>query len=256
MKFLYTYRTPDNKQHRASIKAASKEAAYAALKAQGIKPGHVDEAPGFFNKLFGKGKRWIAIGVLCALCAVLCAVVYTQGTRHEARGTIDAFLDSPTRRQVIGDTAVIERGIATGWADVFALEGERFLASFAVPGVPAGQRSTTEEEIKKVLSSDSSLVPHPASLGSDGLEARQIRAMVEGMKEELREFLADGGTIVEYGKRLVQRQEVEIGYYNRAKAEIEASKKAGAHETAILDLWTKRNASLRRMGIKLLPMPE
>ena len=60
-------------------------------------------------------------------------------------------MDDTTRRQIIGDTAIIEKGIRTGWADVFDLEGERFLASFAIPGVPAGQRSTTVDEIRKAL---------------------------------------------------------------------------------------------------------
>jgi hypothetical protein len=34
-----------------------------------------------------------------------------------------------TRRQVIGDAFLIEKGLRTGWSDVFAHEGERFLAS-------------------------------------------------------------------------------------------------------------------------------
>ena len=62
-------------------------------------------------------------------------------------------MDDTTRRQIIGDTAIIEKGIRTGWTDVFELDGERFLASFAIPGVPAGQRSTTVEEIQKALDS-------------------------------------------------------------------------------------------------------
>ena len=54
------------------------EAAYAALRAQGIKAGHVDEAPGVFNKLFGKGKRWMAIAVLVV------GGGNPQGSKHSA----------------------------------------------------------------------------------------------------------------------------------------------------------------------------
>ena len=267
MKFIYEYRTSDNVRHEGTVSAASRDAAFAALKAQGIRPGSVREAPGFFNKLFGKGKRWIVIGVLGALCLVLCAVVYTQGTRYKAQGTLDSDLDSMTRRQPIGDTAIIEKGIRTGWADVFELEGERFLASFAIPGVPAGLRNTSEEEILKALDHDcrkieksdhhnSSLFTFHSSLESDSLEARQIRAMVEGMKDELRRFIEKKGTIVEYGQRLVQRQEQELSYYNRAKAEVEQAHKSGASAQEVEALWEKRNASLRRMGIRLVPFPE
>ena len=245
MKFLYTYRTPDNKQHRGEITAVTKEAAYAALRAQGIKPGHVDEAPGVFNKLFGKGKRWMAIAVLVVVCGVLVAIIHSTPTPP----TYTSF-DDGTRRQVIGDTAVIEKGIRTGWAEVFPEEGERFLASFAIPGVPAGQRNTKVEEIEAALSR------RIEQTAADGIEVRQIKAMVEGMKDELRQFLADGGTIVEYGEELVKRQEEELGYYTRAKAEIESAKKSGMSEAQVTELWEKRNAALRRMGVKLVPLPE
>lgn len=75
MKFLYEYQDKANKRHRGVLNAPTRADAYAALKAQGIKPIHCDEAPGFFNLLFGKGKRWIAIIVLGALCLVLAVVV-------------------------------------------------------------------------------------------------------------------------------------------------------------------------------------
>ena len=149
MRFLYEYRTPDNEKHQGEIRAADKEAAYAALKKQGIKPCRFAEAPGLFNKLFGKGKRWIAIFVLCAFCIVLCAVVYRQDTRREAQGTTDRILDSTMRRQVIGDSGIIEKGIRTGWADVFDLEGERFLASFAVPAAQQRKRSFSKRSKRK-----------------------------------------------------------------------------------------------------------
>ena len=257
MKFLYEYRTPDNEKHSGKINASDKEAAYAALKRQGIKPCRFSEAPGFFNKLFGKGKRWIAIGVLSAVCGVL-SVVAVLALRT-SRSALSTF-DSVTRRQIIGDVAVIEKGIKEGWAEVFPEEGERFLASFAIPGVPAGQRSTTEEEILKVLSAEcgvrSGAKCEVRGGADEGIEARQIRAMVEGMKDELREFLRKGGTIAAYGRKLVRRQEEEIAYYNRAKAEIENAQRAKMPEAQLNALWEKRNESLRQMGVKLVPMPE
>ena len=124
------------------------------------------------------------------------------------------------------------------------------MASFAIPGVPAGQRNTTEAEISAALSRKVEAKPE------DGIEARQIKAMVEGMKQELRQFLADDGTIVEYGRELVRRQEEEIAYYNRAKAEIENAQKSKMPEAQLNALWEKRNESLRQMGVKLVPMPE
>ena len=129
-------------------------------------------------------------------------------------------------------------------------KGERFLASFAIPGVPAGQRNTTEAEVGAALSRKVEAKP------DDGIEARQMKAMVEGMKDELRRFVSAGGAIAAYGRKLVRRQEEEISYYNRAKAEIEKARKSKMPAAQLNDLWEKRNESLRQMGVKLVPMPE
>ena len=73
----------------------------------------------------------------------------------------------------------------------------------------AGQRNTTEAEISAALSRK--VEPKP----EDSIEARQIKAMVEGMRAEARRFVSAGGAIAAYGRKLVRRQEEEIAYYNR-----------------------------------------
>ena len=96
-------------------------------------------------------------------------------------------------------------------------------------------------------------------LASDTLEAQQIKAMVEGMKDDLRRFVKAGGTIAEYGRRLVQRQErqeEELKYYNLVKNELDAAAAAQMPQHELLDLWERRNEDLRQMGIRLVPMPE
>ena len=244
--------------------AESREAVFAALRQQGIKAIKVVAADGSKanGEIRGIRKRVLAASVVgAAVLAVIGTVAYFRTSRTAigslgSTGTLGTVasqtFDATTRRQVIGDTAIIEKGIRTGWADVFELEGERFLASFAIPGVPAGQRSTSEEKLREALHCS----PSPSTSGSDGLEARQIRAMVEGMKDEARRYLAAGGTIAGYGRRLVRRQEEEIAYYNRAKAEIENAQKSKMPEAQLNALWEKRNESLRQMGVKLVPMPE
>ena len=144
---------------------------------------------------------------------------------------------------MIGDMAVIEKGVRTGWSDVFEREGDRFLASFAVPGVAAGQRNTSEEEIRRALAEKVKTKP------DDSLEAQQIKAMVEGMKQEARRYIAAGGSIVGYGQRLVERQEAEIAIYARTKTEIEAARKKMS-EDVFEDYLEKRNDELRNLGIR------
>ena len=254
MRFLYEYKTRDNERRGGEITAPSRAAVYAELKKRGIKPYKVDLAPGFLNRVQSLGKRTAAIVVLGALCLVLGVAVRSfqrENTElNSSLSTLNSSFESTTRRQVIGDTAIIEKGIRNGWADIFPEEGERFLASFAIPGVPAGQRNTTEEEIGAALSRR--IEPTEA----DGLEARQIKSMVEGMKDELREFMRNGGTIKQFGSALVERQEAELGYYNRTKSELETVRKSGMSAKELESLWERRNNELRQMGIKLVPMPE
>ena len=251
MKFRYGYRTKDNEKVEGIISATSREDVYAQLRREGRKPYMVEPLPGLLNRLSGISKRWLAIGALGFVCAALSVIILSTPT-PPTYTSLDASLDAPTRRQPIGDAAVIDKGIREGWSDVFTLEGDRFLASFAVPGTPPAIRSTTEEKLREALHCS----PSPSTFTSDGLEARQIRAMVAGLKQELGEFLADGGTIKQYGRRLVQRQEAELGYYHRAKAELDRAIAEKRGEDAINTLVEKHNAALRKIGVKLLVLPE
>ena len=157
------------------------------------------------------------------------------------------FQTNQTRRYPIGDAAKVDKGIATGWSDVFPEEGDRFFASFAVPGVKAGQRNTTVEELSSALSRSVAATP------DDGMEARQIKAMVEGMKAEARAYIAAGGDIVEYGRRLTERQDAEIAIYERTRADVERARKTMPDEE-FLSFWEKSNDQLRNLGIRLVPL--
>ena len=267
MKYTYAYKTSDGKRHEAAMEAASREAVFEALRAQGIKAIKVVAADG--SKANGadtkigegqtgiSGKLRFAIGAALVIAAGGAWWLFgggrdgartsrgdgdeTQSPGGEVKAT--SFLTAQTRRQVIGDVAVIEKGIRTGWADVFEREGDRFFASFAIPGAEAGQRNTSEEELRRALESAVEATP------DDPLEIRQIKAMVEGMKEEARRYIAAGGTAVGYGQRLVERQEAEIAIYGRVKSDIEAAHKK-MDPSAFEGYLEKRNDELRNLGIK------
>lgn len=236
--------------------ATSREAVFEALRAQGIKAIKVVAADGSKANGAPRGGRptvAIALLVLVVVALVGGGSLWLADVGHAGRTPLptgSGELLSPTRRQVIGDAFVVEKGIRTGWADVFAHEGERFLASFAIPGVQAAQRTSTEEELRAAL--ERKISPEP----SDPLEVQQIKVMVEGMKDEMRRFVAAGGTIAAYGRRLVERQEEELRYYNLVKNELDAAAAAKMPQSELLDLWERRNEDLRQMGIRLVPMPE
>ena len=93
-------------------------------------------------------------------------------------------------------------------------------------------------------------IPHCACV-----EVQQIKAMVEGMKNEARSYIAAGGTIVEYGKRLTERQDAEIAVYNRVKADLEKAR-SSMSDDAFMSYWEKRNDELRNLGIKTVGLEQ
>ena len=251
MKYTYAYKTSDGVRHEDSMNASSRDEVFAALRAKGIKAIKVVAADG--SKANGEvhGVRKRVVAVLIAIVALGVGVCAYLGGIHTGGSPVSgtAFQTDQSRRQIIGDAAIIEKGILSGWSDVFALEGERFLASFAIPGVKAGQRNTSEKEFTAALENKCVVVD------SDSLEARQIKAMVEGMKNEARRYLAAGGSIIEYGKRLTERQDAEITVYNRVKADIEKARETMT-EAAFMTYWEKRNDELRNLGIKTVGLEQ
>ena len=248
MKYTYAYKDSDGKRHEASIEAPSRDAVFEALRRDGIRPIKVVAADGSKanGAPVGVRRRVVAVSILVAVVA---AVGATAAFLRIVRPTpgIEAFQADQTRRYPIGDAAIIEKGILTGWSDVFEHEGDRFLASFAVPGVKAAQRNTTVDEIKAALERSVPIA------NDDGLEARQIKAMVEGMKSEARAYITAGGSVVEYGRRLTERQDAEIVIYERIKADLERAKETMSGN-ALINYWESQNDKLRNLGIRPLTL--
>ena len=256
MTYTFAYKTSDGKRHEDAMDAPSREAVFESLRARGIRPIKVVAADGSKangEKEEGKSKRGKAWRYAAAAAVVLASLISLLSLKSRLpNGNLPAspapaFLASQTRRYPIGDAAVVEKGILTGWSDVFPEEGERFFASFAVPGVKAGQRNTTVEELSAALKREVAASP------GDGMEARQIKAMVEGMKAEARAYVAAGGNLVEYGRRLTERQDAEIAIYERAKADLEAAR-VSKSEGDLVAYWEALNDRLRNLGIRLLPL--
>lgn len=246
MKYTYAYKTPDGIRHEASMNASSREEVFSTLRSQGIKAIKVVASDGSKanGEVRGVRKR-VVVSLLFTVALIVGGVAYFGGTHSNEDVAVSQLQTDQTRRQIIGDVGIIEKGILTGWSEVFELEGDRFLASFAIPGVKPGQRNTSEAEFMRALESANEVK------SSDSLEVRQIKAMVEGMKNEARSYLRAGGSVLEYGKRLTERQDAEIAIYERAKAELKRAKDTMSSDK-YLDLWEERNNQLRNLGIKLV----
>ncbi len=243
MRYTYVYRTGDGVRRTDALDAVSRDAAFAELRARGIRPIKVVAADGSRENGAAKPVRW---RVLAALALFLIAALFIPSLFRPAASEPE-FLTSRTRRQVIGDAAVIERGIRTGWADVFPSEGDRFLASFAIPGARAGVRNVTEGELTRAIDET------PAPAAEEGIEARQIRAIVAGLKDEAKAYVAAGGTIAGYASRLAERQDAELAVHARVRTELDRARDT-LPEESFLSLWEEKNAALRRLGIHPIPL--
>lgn len=241
MKFVYQYRTRDNAVHSGEIVAADRDAAFRELKAKGVKPSRLTEASGFFNKLLGKGKRWIAIGVLSLSVLFLAALLLTRFTRQEPL-SVDSHSPMP-RQQVYGDPAILSGFERDGFASVFDHPGERLLAIYSRPGrIVDSPNDVSARDLGEALG-------HKIEFNSeDGEEVVKFKRIVLAMKDELRQYLADGGTSEGYLRRLVKRQ----GYEFDVRDEVFRSLKG----VADISVWEEKNAYLRNLGIETIEPPQ
>ena len=209
MRFRYQYRTSGNEVRRGEVKAPDREAAFAALKARGIRPSRVDEAPGFFNKLFGRGKRWLAIGALSlALAAAVASALRWRGEARELAAGAAAEGARPLPRRFI-------RALAASGFDpsgVFAHAHEAYLARYAMPGAETRAGELTDELRRDF----EEWLDRPVEVGEgDAPEVAELKSIVEGMKVDARKYAAAPDGIVRFCEWLEERQTMERDYRER-----------------------------------------
>lgn len=253
MKFVYKYRTHDNKPREGVINAPTRDSVFILLKAKGIRPSHVAEAPGFFNKLFGKGKRWIAIAVL-AIIAIVSTGLVIVGLDTENAPTVEM------RSQVYGDPELLQECMALDWANVFENQADRFLALYAQPGLET--RELDEEAACQAAEALAADACRMIQIGSDDKpEIKKIKRIINGMKIELGRYISDGGNYLGYVERLGERQKVEISISKAVRQEFQVLERKGerAQGDELIRLkqsWREKNQLLRELGMLSVPMPE
>ena len=237
-KFHYFYQSKENKNLDGWIVAKSRDDAYAQLRKQSIKP----------YKVVGKDpiawKRWAAIAVL----AVALAGTYAWlALRSEPVAPDEQFV----RHQIYGAESVVRNGMSTEWSACGLDEGERYLARYAQPGIKVAYRRRTPETASAV---EAALARHLEVEDSELLEYRQLKQIVESIKDELREYIKSGGNVDGFLDRLQERQDQEVAYYNAANQELENAK-ATMPEDELYNLWAAKNAELRAIGLPMLKEP-
>ena len=249
MRFVYQYRTHDNAVRSGEVSASDRDAAYRALKEKGIRPARLEEAPGLANKVVGKGKRWIAIAVL----AVVAAVFAFQARKTPSGGATGS---AAPRHQIYGDPATVEAFERGDFESILPRGGDRLLAVFAQPGrlmcrKGFNPRTLTPQSAAELAGyAEKSLSPDgDIEIGAgDPREVVELKQIVNGMRDEMRAYLANGnGTALSYWRRLNERTLQEMQIYERTRSELENEQSSA--------VWEERNAALRRLGLRTIPNP-
>lgn len=252
MKYTYAYKTSDGVRHEDSMNASSREEVFETLRAKGIKAIKVVAADGSKanGEVRGVRKRVVAaVAVAVALAAG--TVAYLAGGRRNApQGDVggDTAILSP-RHQIYGDPAIVSRFDNGDFTDVLDREGDRLLAAFAQPGKICGGVSRLPTAAFDVYAANDLATDRDLPiLPDDSREAQELKQIVNGMREEMREYLANGnGTPRSYWRRLNERSLSEMQIYERIVRELK-------NETSH-DVWEEKNEALRRLGLRTIPNP-
>ena len=238
------------------MNASSREEVFEALRARGIKAIKVVAADGSKANGEVRGVRKRAVAALVALAAVCAGVVaYIGGERTGANVAASPAVSSP-RHQIYGDPAVME-GLERGdFASILSRDGDRMLAVFAQPGrfmcakganprhIDGSQDAVFSAYAKNELTPEQDIV----IVAEEPREIQELKQIVNGLREEMRCYLANGnGTARSFWRRLNERTVQEMRIVERTRRELE---KETSH-----DVWEEKNAALRRLGLRTITNP-
>ena len=256
MKYTYAYKTSDGVRHEDSLDANSRDEVFELLRGRGIRPIKVVAADGSKANGEVRGLRKRAVFALVAIAAVVAGVVaYFGGERTGAATAANSAISAP-RHQIYGDPATVE-GLDRGdFAAHLPRLGDQMLAVFAQPGKLMCARGANPRRIddkshaafeayaKSDLAVENDISIDPA----ESREITELKQIVNGMREEMREYLANGnGTPRSFWRRLNERTAQEIQIYERTRRELEK-------ETSE-EVWEQKNDALRRLGLRTIPNP-
>ena len=256
MKYTYAYKTSDGVRHEDSMNAASREEVFAELRKRGIKAIKVVAADGSKANGEVRGVRKRIVAVLVAVAALSVGIVaYFGGSRTAAVQTADPAAISP-RHQIYGDPAIMESLERGDFSAALPREGDRLLAVFAQPGKLMCAKGTNPRLLSKnaaeqfaayaknELAADKDI----AISVDDPREIRELKQIVNGIRDEMRAYLANGnGTPRSYWRRLNERTLSEMQIYDRTRRELEKETRP--------EIWEQKNEALRRLGLRTIAAP-
>ena len=244
MLFSYSYKTSDNVRHEASIEAASRDDAFAALREKGIKPIKVEAVDGGSRGRAGARPSLKVVVLIVLAACIVGGVAWWFGRRGgdnapyqvmTPQGPVTYSVAQPLARQrIAGDRSRIETAMVNVGGNreadgrdgarpsqgIFQHAAEEWLARFAEPG-----RDVSGKTRPKVPPSAAEFVKclkQPIRIANtDFTEVIDLKRIVTGMKLEMRAYLAGGGTVEQYLAELEKRQRLEISYRDNAQRRLD-----------------------------------
>ena len=256
MKYTFAYKTSDGVRHEDSLDANSRDEVFEALRGRGIRPIKVVAADGSKANGEVRGLRKRAVFALVALAAAVAGVIAYRGGERTGAATSANSAASAPRHQIYGDPATVE-GLERGdFAAHLPRVGDQMLAVFAQPGKlmcakGANPRRIDEKSygaFEAYAKNDLAVENDIAINSADSREITELKQIINGMREEMREYLSNGnGTPRSFWRRLNERTAQEIQIYERTRRELEK-------ETSE-EVWEQKNDALRRLGLRTIPNP-
>jgi hypothetical protein len=256
VKYTFAYKSSDGVRHEDYLEAESRDDVFAILRGRGIRPIKVFAADGSKANGEMQGLRKRAVFALVALAAAVAGVVaYLGGERTGAATAANSAASAP-RHQIYGDPATVECLERGDFAAHLPRVGDQMLAVFAQPGKlmcakGANPRRIDENSYAAFEAYTKNELAVENDIAIDTTESREItelKQIVNGMREEMREYLANGnGTPRSFWRRLNERTAQEMQIYERTRRELEK-------ETSE-EVWEQKNDALRRLGLRTIPNP-
>lgn len=205
-KFEYEWQGTDRVRKRGEIEAPDREAAFAALRAQGIRAIRVEPKGWARGKGYKGVPMWAVVAIALGAALAAAVAVWTG-----SRGQVEERAVKPRRIA----NAAPRRYLPDVWpllskTNFFTHASENMLARFAMPGTDPGSRLRDTEAIiadfYDALDSDIELFP------DDPPGVAALKRIVAGMKDEADIYLRTGMGIADYLAVLRQRQKMEMEY--------------------------------------------
>lgn len=272
MKYRYAYKSSDGIRHESEIEADSRDAAFEALRRDGIRPIKVVATDGSKEngevRVLGIPRRVFFVAVAATAAVAAATTWWMASARQDATppaamppattGTFATLQQDVALRRIAMPLPRQEihgnrRRLEIAPTNLFATTIETYLSKFAEPGREVASSTRPSIPVDDLLSALDAPIHFTSDEYSEYIDLKRITA---GIKREMADFLRGGDTPDEYYAALENRQRLEASQRAKAEWRLREMVSKNAEPSKAYDYWLKANAQLQSMGIYPIPLPD